>query len=413
MSGKSARTYTGNMSGYKHQKEARARRNREGLTTRALRVRIKDKHAPFLRKLAAEVNLVWNYANEMSQRILRREGRFASSADLHELTRGATKEGLSLHSQTVQAVNEEYVTRRRQFKRAKLRWRVSDPRRANRSLGWIPFKKSAIAYRNGQVCLAGTPLSIWDSYGLAGYISEDARGRWYLNTTVEVKKKPRDGTQLQAAALGYDLGLQEFATDSDGRQVEAHRFYRDLEPKIAIAQRAGKKARVRALLAKGANRRKDTLHKIPTEAVLTRTAIFVGNVNAAALARTPMAKSVLDAGWTAFRTMLQYKCDDAGVWFAQVDEAFSTQDCHVCGTRAGPRGREGLGVREWTCPCCGTAHSRDTNAARNIRARGLAQMEKAFSEAGEAKACEAVLNEVPKSGTAAGHGRLAGGIPVL
>jgi transposase len=407
------------MSGYKHQKEARARREREGLTTRVLRVRIKDKHVPFLRKLAAEVNLVWNYCNEMSQLILRREGRFVSMGELDAMTAGATKEGLLLHSQTVQAVNAEYVTRRRQFRRAKLRWRISDPRRSNYSLGWIPFKKSAIVYRNGQVFLAGAPLSLWDSYGLADYalrsgtISEDARGRWYLNVTVEVKKKPRNLALLKTDAAGYDLGLKDFLTDSDGNKVEAQRFYRDLEPKIAVAQRAGKKDRVRALHAKGANRRKDTLHKISTQAVRTRTALFVGNANASALAQTSMAKSVLDAGWSAFRTMLQYKCDDAGVWFAVVDEAFSTQDCHVCGTRAGPKGREGLGMRQWTCPTCGTVHERDTNAARNIRARGLAQMEKVFAEAGEAKACEAVSNEVQHSGTAAGHGRLAGGIPAL
>jgi transposase len=388
------------MSGYKQQKQARARREREGLTTRVLRVRIKDKHAPLLRRLAAEVNLVWNYCNEMSQLILRREGRFVSAGEFDALTAGATKAGLSLHSQTVQAVNAEYVTRRRQFKKAKLRWRVSNRARSNYSLGWVPFKKSAIAYRNGQVFLAGVSLSLWDSYGLANYalgsgtISEDARGRWYLNVTVEVKKKPRELALLKTDATGYDLGLKDFLTDSDGNKVEAQRFYRDLEPKIAVAQRAGKKDRVRALHAQVANRRRDTLHKTSTTAVRTRTALFVGNANAAALARAPMAKSVLDAGWSAFRTMLQYKCDDAGVWFAVVDEAFSTQDCHVCGTRAGPRGREGLDVREWTCPTCGANHERDTNAARNIRARGLAQMEKVFAEAGEAKACEAVSNKV-------------------
>jgi hypothetical protein len=58
------------------------------------------------------------------------------------------------------------VTRRKQFKRSKLRWRVFNPARGNYSLGWTPFKKPAIAYRNGHVFLAGMPLSLWDSYGL-------------------------------------------------------------------------------------------------------------------------------------------------------------------------------------------------------------------------------------------------------
>ena len=54
--------------------------------------------------------------------------------------------------------------------------------------------------------------------------------------------------------------------------------------------------------------------------------IFVGNVNASTLAQTRAAKSVLDAGWSTFLTMLQYKCDSGGVWFKEVDEAYSTQD---------------------------------------------------------------------------------------
>jgi transposase len=95
-------------------------------------------------------------------------------------------------------------------------------------------------------------------------------------------------------------------------------------------------------------------------------------VNASSLAKTNCAKSVLDAGWSTFRTMLRYKCDDAGVWFKVVNEAFSTQECHVCHARTGPKSRADLGVRVWTCSECGTVHDCDTNSALNIRATGLA-----------------------------------------
>jgi putative transposase len=84
-----------------------------------------------------------------------------------------------------------------------------------------------------------------------------------------------------------------------------------------------------------------------------------------------MAKSVLDAGWSAFRTTLQYKCADAGVWFEEVNEAYSTQTCSCCRNRTGPQGVAGLGIREWQCEVCGTAHDRDINAAKNILATGL------------------------------------------
>jgi putative transposase len=93
-------------------------------------------------------------------------------------------------------------------------------------------------------------------------------------------------------------------------------------------------------------------------------------VNASALAKTRQAKSVLDAGWSAFRTMLSYKCADAGVWFAELNEAFSTQTCSVCNSRTGPKGREGLGIRGWQCGVCGAIHDRDVNAAQNILAAG-------------------------------------------
>ena len=353
---------------------------------RTLRVRLKDKHAGALREMARAVNLTWNYCNDLSGQILRCERRFASSEELQRHLNGASKEGLCVGSAVFQQVAEEYVTRRRQFKRAKLRWRVSSGPR--RSLGWIPFKARSLSYSGGQVRFQGLALSLWDSWGLhqfelgSGSISEDARGRWYLNVCVTVKKaaSPKPALHHQApdfsdfagtGALGIDLGLKDFMTDSGGNKVEAQRFYRDLEQALGCAQRAGKKGRVRALHAKISNRRKDFLHKLSGQQVRDNVVIIVGDVNAAALARTKMAKSVLDAGWSAYRTMLQYKCDGAGRWFRQVDEAFSTQDCHACAARTGPKGLSGLGTRKWTCSSCGVEHERDHNSALNIRARGL------------------------------------------
>lgn len=342
---------------------------------RTLRLRVRDRHASFLLKQARWVNFVWNYVNELSATILKREGRFLSAYDLHEFTRGATKEGLPLHSQTVQAVNEEHARRRRQAARARLRWRVSNPGRANYSLGWVPFKKSAIVFRAGQVHFAGVPIGLWDSYGLSEYqlrsgcFSEDARGRWYLNITVRKARRAR-APCIRTTAVGIDLGLKVLAAMSSGQKVEAEQFYRGLEGAIATAQRAGKNDRVRSLHARIKNRRRDFLHKLSTGLVRKHGAIFVGNVNASALAQTRRAKSVLDAGWSTFRTMLQYKCDDAGVWFHEVDEAFSTQTCSACGARCGPQGIAGLGIREWTCGECKMVHDRDVNSARNHLAAG-------------------------------------------
>jgi len=342
-------------------------------TIRTLRLRLKDKHSAFLRAQAREVNFVWNFCNELAVKVLEREGRFCSNIELDRYTSGATKVGLSLHSQTVQAISKELVTRRRQFNKRRLAWRKSGG--ARRSLGWVPFKASALRYRQGQLWYCGQPFSLWDSYSLSqfelgpGSFSEDSRGRWYLNVTVKFSKPARSTTTRE---VGIDLGLKDFAALSTGETLEANRFYRDLEPALAMAQRANKKQRVKALHAKIANRRKDALHKFSTTLAREYGAIFVGNVNAAALAKTGMAKSVLDAGWRAFRTMLQYKCADAGVWFEEVNEAFSTQTCSCCGSRTGPKGVAGLGIRGWQCCACNAEHDRDVNAAKNILARGRA-----------------------------------------
>ena len=345
---------------------------------RVLRLRIKDKHAAALNKMAFWVNQVWNYCNDLSYKVWQRERRFLSGYDFAPYTKGASKAGIDLHSQTIQAVSEEYALRRKQFRKVRLNWRVSAG--ARRSLGWIPFKASALRYRNGQVFFAGIdkPLSLWDSYGLGKYdlgpgsLSQDARGRWYLNVSVKVVKAECCASAA-AGDIGIDLGLKDFATCSDGQVIEARRIYRGAEQALATAQRANQKRQIKRIHARIANRRKEFHHQLSRRLVDHHAAIFVGNVNAASLARTNMAKSVLDAGWSAFRTMLRYKCDSAGVWFEEVDESHTTQDCSACGARSGPKGLQELGIRAWSC-ACGAHHDRDVNAARNILRRGRATL---------------------------------------
>ena len=355
---------------------------------KTLHVRLKDKHAVVLENMAREVNFVWNYVNELCQKHLQRTGKFLSAYDLHQYTAGATKQDMmQIHSQTLQAVNEEYVLRRRQFKKSKLRWRVSYGSR--KSLGWIPFKVGATTYRNGQLKYAGQYFNLWDSYGLSRYqlrsgsFSQDSRGRWYANLCVQILKEPKRELSEAKQAIGIDLGLKDFLVTSDGLKIESPRTYRSYEDKLKVAQRANKKSRVRAIHAKIKNIRKDFHHKLSNKLVQENSAIFVGDVSSSKLSKTKMAKSVLDAGWSSFRTMLKYKSDHAGVWFEEVNEAYTTRACSCCGciSDSSPKGRAGLGIREWLCVECGTFHDRDINAAKNILARG--------------------------------HARLAGGIPVV
>ena len=171
--------------------------------------------------------------------------------------------------------------------------------------------------------------------------------------------------------VGIDLGLKELATLSTGEVIANPRHLQRLAGNLATAQRARKKGQVVNIHARIKNARRDFLHKLTTRIVRDFDFIAVGNVNAAGLAKTRMAKSVLDASWSSLRTMLRYKSIANGSTFAEVSEYLTTQTCSECGclppTR--PEGIAGLRIREWTCSDCGTTHNRDVNAAVNILLR--------------------------------------------
>ena len=339
---------------------------------KTLRVRVKDRHAKQLRRMAASVNFVWNYANALSFRSIKEHGKFLSYYDIEKYTGGASKE-LGLHSQTVQNVVKEYTTRREKHKKARLSWRKT--RGVKRSLGWIPINTSASKWKNGKVYHNGDYFGVWDSYGLHQYkfltssFSEDATGRWYFNVAVEVPVQKSTSRK----AVGIDLGCKEAVACSDGKKVKG-RWYRKNEEELATAQRAGKKVRVRAIHRKIKNTRNDQLQHLSSKIVKKHAAIFVGNVSSTKLVKTKMAKSVLDAGWGMFKTMLDYKCARAGVVFEEVNEYLTTQICSDCDAVSGPKGIAGLGISEWTCGVCRSHHDRNINAAKNIRARGLARL---------------------------------------
>jgi IS605 OrfB family transposase len=101
--------------------------------------------------------------------------------------------------------------------------------------------------------------------------------------------------------------------------------------------------------------------------------IAVGNVSPSKLAKTKMAKSILDASWAMLKIQLAYKARRHNAVFIEVDERFTSQTCSCCGSipDSSPKGMGALGIRHWTCSCCGSLHDRDVNAAQNILRVGL------------------------------------------
>jgi putative transposase len=341
---------------------------------RTLRLKVKSEAYSWLNAAAVEVNQVWNYANATSDRAARPfagPAKWLSAYDLDKLTAGAAEYFERIGSATIQRVNAEFATRRRQFKKAKLRWRVSQG--SKRSLGWVPFEAAQLKRKGKSLRFAGKAFRVFEKALLdgvawkSGCFAQDAVGDWWLCLPVE---RAQAQSRAQHVAVGLDLGLQETVATSDGEKLEAGRFYRRIEQKIGQAQRRGHKRQAKRLHRRAARRRKDALHKFSRKIVDRYQTIKVGDVSSRKLVKTRMAKSVLDAGWGMLKTQLQYKGEYAGRCVQIVNERNTTRTCSSCGSLTGPTGLDMLVVRTWVCVECGVTHDRDVNAARNILAAG-------------------------------------------
>ncbi len=339
--------------------------------------RVKDatvgKH---LARHARTVNFVWNYCNQIQRDAEARwkagcVSRWPSSYDLNALTRGLAKAGLDLHSDTVNAVCREYAAKR-DANRGHLRWRASGG--AKRSLGWVPFIPRAVKIDGGHCTYLKRRIHFWKSREIDGQFKsgafvQDARGRWYVTFQCAVA----DDLPMGPGQIGIDLGLKTLAACSDGSTIPALKHYRRYEAELAIAQRAGNKRRTRAIHAKIANARRHHLHEQSTRIARDNELIVVGNVSAAKLAKTKMAKSVLDAGWSMFRNQLCYKARRHKARYVEADERSTSRTCSCCREipDSSPKGMGSLRMRHWTCSNCGASHDRDINAAKNILRVGL------------------------------------------
>ncbi len=214
-------------------------------------------------------------------------------------------------------------------------------------------------------------------------VIKDAAGRYFASFVVETGVEPAPEPPLEPVPeVGIDLGLTHFAVLSDGRKIGNPRFLRRAQKKLRTAQQAlsrkakgsnnRKKAVVRVAKAhaKVADARRDFTHKLSTQIIRDNQAVMVEDLAVKGLARTKLATSVYDAGWTQFTAMLAYKAARYGRVFARVGRFFpSSKLCSACGrlTESMP-----LSVRTWACPC-GAVHDRDVNAAINILAAGRAE----------------------------------------
>jgi putative transposase len=211
-------------------------------------------------------------------------------------------------------------------------------------------------------------------------VVKDSAGRYYASFVIETNSGVLPETE---PVVGVDLGLKHFAVLSDGRKIASPRFLRRAEKKLRRAQRAlsrtqkgsrnRDKARVKVARAHArvADARRDFCHQLSTALIRENQAVAVEDLAVKGLARTRLAKSVHDAGWSAFVAMLEYKARLYGRAFHRIGRFEPTsRTCSGCGVKDGPKP---LHVRAWQCPACGAWLDRDINAAVNVaKAAGLA-----------------------------------------
>jgi transposase len=229
------------------------------------------------------MHYVCNYCNEVSLRAWRRDQTFLSAYALHPLTAGTSKD-LRLSADTIQQVCTEYVTRRRQGKQLKLKWRSR-----KRSLGWIPFKAAYIRLQDATLTYGGHRFRLWLSRPVEGVIktgsvTQDARGRWYVHLPCAVADAVEPVGQ---AEIGLDLGLTHQIACSNGVIYSREHRTRAHEAALAMAQRAHKKQRVKAIQAQIANTRSDWTHKATTAIARRAKLIVIENVSSSDIVRQP------------------------------------------------------------------------------------------------------------------------------
>jgi putative transposase len=201
-------------------------------------------------------------------------------------------------------------------------------------------------------------------------------GRYYLSFVVERQANPQPAVDHET---GIDLGLDRLVVTSDGEIVANPRFLRKRLRKLAYLQRAAsrkqkgsgnrRKANKRVAIAhrKVRDARHDYAHKTALQLVRDNQAVYAEDLAVSGLARTRLAKSVHDAGWSQLVRLIGEKADYYGRTFHQIGRFVpSSQTCSACGRLDGPKP---LSVRTWACPC-GAVHDRDVNAAQNILAVG-------------------------------------------
>lgn len=205
-----------------------------------------------------------------------------------------------------------------------------------------------------------------------------------------VYEKKKEIFKANLPSIGIDLGLEKFATLSDGNVIPIPHFYRETEKRVRIAHRKlsrkirGSKNRLKARMRlarvyeKVNNKRLDFLHKNSSWMAENYAIIYVEDLNIFGMAQgLKLGKSIHDASWRKFLHLLEYKLEERNGSLIKVDSRYTSQICSCCDALV----KKSLSMRVHHCPVCGLEIDRDLNASRNILRIGMGHAE--FTPAGD------------------------------
>ncbi|MGL5804903.1 MAG: RNA-guided endonuclease InsQ/TnpB family protein [Xenococcaceae cyanobacterium] len=201
---------------------------------------------------------------------------------------------------------------------------------------------------------------------------------WYVSLSLEDKTVP-DVLPIDEikTATGIDVGLEKFLTTADGQSIKVSQYYRKAQVILARQQRKlarktkGSKNyqkqsnKVSRLHLHVARQRKEFHYQVAHWLVNSYDLIVFENLNIKGLARTRLAKSILDVAWGAFLQIMQAVAVRRGKHTRGVDPRGTSINCSRCGERV----EKTLAVRVHSCSC-GLVIDRDWNSALNLLNHG-------------------------------------------